>query len=371
MTGGGAALAVLLAPDPELPMRDELLSPTADGVEVVRCKYRVGESLRVLYRTEGRLLTVRVAAGGRPQWWTFPDDRRLTDIAGLMAAAPPWRDLLGGRSWVHSEVAEYAPERSLTVRAVGGDGAVRGYVKTYAPGSRDIAALSRRYAWVAERVDAPAPIGWRTDALALTALPGCRAIDVADHDAAALAARFGAAIATVHASPPPPGTPRFGRFGAERLDGSVAAVAAARPDVAGALASVRDRLSLSRPATGHALLHGDCHPKNALVDGCRVALIDLDQAGIGDPAADVGSHLARLRVTTIVGMRSAAAEAEQTAAFLAGYESVRPPPTERSVHWHVAAALIAEQAVRAVNRVRPDVLARLDEVVDAAVEVVP
>jgi hypothetical protein len=41
----------------------------------------------------------------------------------------------------------------------------------------------------------------------------------------------------------------------------------------------------------------------------------------------------------------------------------------RSIHWHTAAALLAERALRAVNRVRPEGLARLRELLAVASDV--
>jgi aminoglycoside phosphotransferase len=364
-------VTALLAPDPALPQRDELLCPASPDVEVVRCKYRVGESLRVLYRVDGdRLVTVRVRAGGRPQWWVFPDDRRLTGVADVMAPSAVLRALPGGRSWVASEVAEYAPERSLTARALDGDGRATAYVKLYAPGSRDVAALARRYRHASVNADAPAPLGWRGDVLVLDVAPGRRWADVPQAEAVAVVGRLGAAIARLHGATPPAGTPSFGRLGTARLDGAVAAVSAARPDVAGALGAVRSRLAGRRIDDRAAvLLHGDCHPKNALDDGHRLTLIDLDQAGTGPAAADLGSFLARLRVGVITGQHTAADERSLAAAFLVGYASRRPVPSCGDLASHTAAAVLAEQAVRAVNRVRPAVLSRLAEVVDAAGEV--
>jgi aminoglycoside phosphotransferase (APT) family kinase protein len=362
------ATSTLLALDPALPMRDELLTPTAAGVEVVRCKYRVGESLRVLYRADDRLATVRVQAGGRPRWWLFPDDRRLTLVADVMAPSRRVRALLGGRPWVRSEVAEYAPERSLTVRALDATGTVSAYVKCYAPGTRDVAALAARHAAVAMRVAAPRPLGWHSDLLAMSPVAGRRCADVAPAEEVAVAERLGAAIATLHDVEPPAGTPPFGRLTAGRLDGAVAAVAAARPDVAAAIVTLRRRLGAARPGVAPVLLHGDCHPKNALVEDGRVSLIDLDQAGTGPAAADVGSYLARLRVAAVLERRSPGDADRLAAAFLAGYDAVRPRPPEPSLRWHTAAALVGEQAIRAVNRVRPDVLAHLPSVVAAAAE---
>src|ERR1044072_1869739 len=89
---GRTVMAVgLLAPDPALPMRDELLAPDSPDVEVVRCKYRVGESLRVLYRRQDQLLTVRATADGRCRWWRFPDDRRLDRIGEVTAPSAVMR----------------------------------------------------------------------------------------------------------------------------------------------------------------------------------------------------------------------------------------------------------------------------------------
>ena len=363
-------MTALLAPDPALPRRDELLAPSAPDVEVVRCKYRVGESLRVLYRAEGRLLTVRVQAGGHPRWWAFPDDRRLAGVAAVMAPTDALRAVAGGRPWITSEVAEYAPERSLTVRALDPCGRPCAYVKLYAPGSQDVAALGRRYGAVAGALDAPAPLGWADDLLALDVAPGQRWADVPD--ASPVVGRLGAAIARLHGVTPPPGTHPYSRLGPDRLTTAVAAIGAARPDVEAPLATLHRRLEAARPDVADpVLLHGDCHPKNALDDGDRLWLVDLDQAGTGPAAADVGSFLARLRVETIIGRQPRVVERELAGAFLAGYAAHRRPPSCASLAWHTAAALLAEQAVRAVNRVRPAVLTRLADVVAAASEAAP
>lgn len=354
----------LLAPDAALPMRDELLVPEVPDVDVVRVKYRVGESLRVLYRWGAGRRTVRATADGRCRWWRFPDDRRLVGIADVMAPTPAMRTLVGSRSWVRSEVAEYAPERSLTARLVAADGTTSVYLKLYAPGSRDVEALARRYSHIAARIPAPTPIGWRDDVLVLTAMAG-------RHSPAdpATATRLGAAIARLHEIVPPAGTPPFERLGRSRLDGAVAAIALARPDVAAALGELRRRLDDRQPAGSPVLLHGDCHPKNLLVDGTDVALIDLDQAGIGPAAADIGSYLARLRLATVVGRQTPEEEAAMATAFLVGYAAVRPQPADDALRWHTAAALLAEQSLRGVNRVRRDVLVQLPAVLAAAVEV--
>lgn len=178
------------AADPELPQRDRLLD--ADAVaerlpgllglgslrscNLLRAKYRIGESLRVVYRLDTgsreHLLAARAFPAGRggsayrraviaavpvdglppvvldqeseAVWWTFPNDRRLLGLSDLMHP-------LGSvhPSWQRSEAVEYAPERSVTLRARALDGKTAGYAKVFAPGSVDVAELAGRYRRIA------------------------------------------------------------------------------------------------------------------------------------------------------------------------------------------------------------------------------
>jgi aminoglycoside phosphotransferase len=375
-----------LASDSAVPLRDTLLDPTtapvpidATAVEVMRCKYRVGESLRVLYRCAtsagDRFVTVRATAGRAIRWWTFPDDRRLPDIDALLAPSAAMVAMTGRREWVRSEVAEYAPERSITVRAVDAGGNATAYVKQYAAGQRDVDALAARYAHFAHALGGsgvPRPLGWssRRGVLALEAAPGIRWADLAPA-AAPTAALIGGAIAAFHGVPAPPGTPLFVRLGPRRVARSAEVLATARPDLAPAARDLARRLAVTRLDGPPVMVHGDCHPKNAVVDGDRMTLIDLDQAGRGAAAADIGSLLARGRVVGIVGGDDPAAAGQFADAFLAGYASQRALPDGAAIRWHTAAALVVEQAVRAVNRVRPDVLAHLADVLGAAADLLP
>jgi Ser/Thr protein kinase RdoA (MazF antagonist) len=124
---------------------------------------------------------------------------------------------------------------------------------------------------------------------------------------------------------------------------------------------VRWLVACCEPPAGPAVcLHGDLHPKNGIVTQDGVALIDLDQSAAGPAAADVGSLLAGLRYGRRIGLLSGSAERRLSAAFLAGYASTRPLPPMASLRWSMAAALLAERALRAVNRVRPEGLVHLD-----------
>jgi aminoglycoside phosphotransferase (APT) family kinase protein len=403
-----------LAPDAALPARDllldqeaagahlaELLGREVTGCELVRVKYRIGESLRVTYRlvADGQrdLLTARAFRPGQggsahrkaagagvwhdpaldAVWWAFPGDRRLRGLADLLAPGPELAALAPG--WVTGELVEYSPERAATFRALDATGTAVGYAKAYAPGTVDVVERSDRYARIASVLGAggragglaaPVPLG-RSEArtlLVLQPMPGVEWGQLAGPALTAAMGRLGSAIATLHAAgrPATDGLPRFGRLDVRRIVHSAHLVAVGRPDVSAAAVRLADRLADGPPPGGPPVaLHGDCHPKNALLAGDSIALIDLDQAGVGPAAADVGSLIARLYADDLVnpgagGMRSA---------FLSGYRAVRPLPPERSLRWHTAAALVAERAVRAVNRVHLPTLDRLPQLLETADDV--
>jgi len=410
------------AADPELPQRDGLLDAEAvaerlpallglgslRSCNLLRAKYRIGESLRVVYRLDTgsreHLLAARAFPAGRggsayrraviaavpgdglppvvldqeseAVWWTFPNDRRLLGLSDLMHP-------LGSvhPSWQRSEAVEYAPERSVTLRATALDGTTAGYAKVFAPGSVDVAGLAGRYRRIAaalagrgETVQSPDALCWSDERqlLLLSAMPGVRWADLPTADLLGTLRRLGAAIAALHdAGPaalgddhPAAGLQPFTRLALPRVTHSAELVGLARPDVAARARRLAARLAGAVPAPDRpVLLHGDCHPKNALVDAQQIGLIDLDQAGTGAAANDIGSLLARLRQDELIGGPPAA---ELAAAFLAGYAGVRPPPVDSALHWHTAAALLAERAMRAVNRVHLPALQHLDELLAEA-----
>ncbi|HEX5621996.1 MAG TPA: hypothetical protein VFX51_26455, partial [Solirubrobacteraceae bacterium] len=119
-----------LAPDAAVPQRDALLNPDVVGrlygaaAERVYAKYRVGESLRVVYRLDGahhvaartfrdgesadaydRARAGAVPAGPLPPilhareldtvFWTFPNDRKLDTLTLLRGGSPALHELLG------------------------------------------------------------------------------------------------------------------------------------------------------------------------------------------------------------------------------------------------------------------------------------
>lgn len=411
-----------LAHDPALPRRDDYLDPVrataayarsagivATPIRLVRSKYRIGESLRVVHRivVDGRHETVtarmfpdraradaafrsavdRAERAGHHDgvtfdptagavWWRFPADRKIAGAGTILHPTTELATSLGLASWRQSTVAEYAPERSLTVRADGPGGRAVGYVKLYAPGTVDVAEYAARYDAAAARLAActgsvvvPGVLGCDADLLALAAMPGDHWHQLAPHHLPGVMHDLGGAIAHFHTTPAvADGRPLagpFGRLRADRVVHSAELVARARPDVASRILRIAERLAAGPPADeAPVLLHGDCHPKNSLVDGERLVLIDLDQAGVGSSAADIASLLARLHHGVITGQHDLATADRLGDAFLEGYRRVGRLPSRDSLRWHLAAALVAERAIRAVNRVHPVALAALPDLVD-------
>jgi hypothetical protein len=92
--------------------------------------------------------------------------------------------------------------------------------------------------------------------------------------------------------------------------------------------------------------------------------VDLDQAGAGAAAAELGGTLARLwcpRPNDAITTDTAATAAD---ALLAAYA---PLPERPALVWYAAAALLVERAARAVSRVDLATLADLEHVLTTAI----
>jgi len=99
-------------------------------------------------------------------------------------------------------------------------------------------------------------------------------------------------------------------------------------------------------------VHGDFHGDNVLVDDTRLALIDFEDAGMGEPASDVGSMWAQLTWLAIkAGARETGALAGRDA-FLEAYlaradgDTAERVPLQAALH----AFLFAGQCLRHLRR---------------------
>ena len=415
MTVATTSSPVGFATDPALPQRDLLLDPDSvaeqlgrishndniiESCSLRRVKYRIGESLRVVYDVvaDGRsfVMSARTFHNsaevfrdaevnaervlGMPGvahdsltntvWWTVPNDRKLRNLGTLLD--PPVRvRRSSGVAWDQSELVEYAPEKSATVRLLDPHGKVSGFAKAYV--DRDALDVANQYNRIAasiallDAIRTPRALGWaRPDRIIVLEPMRGRPWTQLPPEVQPLAMhQLGSALANIHGLPTDLGRGPFQRYNHQRVFNSADLVAIARPDVAGAVRAVRDQLATGPPAP-HAVvcLHGDVHANNVLFHADEVHLIDFDQGGSGAAAADMGSLLGTLLTSQL--LQPDTAIDGLGAAFLDGYSAVRQLPSGAELRWYTAAALVAERAIRAVNRVNQPVLAVLPELIEMA-----
>ena len=414
---------VNMARDPRLPQRDLLLDASAvaarlaarlgsvapitiSACERVRTKYRIGHSLRVLHRvriagrdhivaarafTDGESRRAYECAHGittdcaplRPVihdadidtvFWTFPNDRRISGLR-VLQDVPPELAQLCAPSWTRSRLVAYAPEKCATVQCLDKGARVVAYAKVYA--AEDGQRAREVYLALAERMVAgvsgfemPRALAYAAEYRLLLLAPaaGLRVAELRGADSLHGYRRLGAALATLHCLPPPRFLPPFRRLDVDRIQQAARIISRVRPDVQRAACALAAELAGQYEVSDAPLvwLHGDVHAKNGILQGDRLTLIDLDQAATGQAAAELGSLLAGLSYNALVGLLSHSTARELGNAFLFGYAAVRALPTLAALRWHTAAALLAERALRAVNRVRPEGLARLSELLSEA-----
>ncbi len=324
----------LLAADPRVPRRDALLRPETmagvlsqrlhAGVPVDACertyvKYRVGDSVRVVYRYRvGEQTMFAAARSGRNDGvpapevdaalYPFPHDRKLEALPRLPGRLVAW-----------------AAEQSATAKLDGayakvqrGDGERRG-----------LHALAGQ-----DTVRVPRILADHDGVLTIEALPG-RTPDLYE---------LGKTLRALHNLKRDSPSLSFSRLDPARLATAAEVIAAARPDAGDAARRLVERLG-EPPETEPVTIHGDANLGNAvLLDDGRVALLDLEHLAIGPAAADVGQVVAN----ALVGGVSAKP-------FLDGYG----PIDREALAWYTSASLLARVALPAVSRVREDLLPRL------------
>ncbi len=412
-----------LAADPLLPQRDALLNTTAvtqwlathlggsagdtvQSCEQRRVKYRVGESLRVLYQfsvhDHAYTVAARAFATGKSAaayqkataaatacdslpsvlhdpvletvFWRFPHDRKITTLS-VLDAIPDSLSRQFRLPWVSSRLVAYAPEKSATAQCLSATGDILAYAKVYADDEN--ARIVRNHCALKQSLPAndpylrlPQVLAYSTPHRMLLIEPavGQRFADLREPAFCTGLQRFGAAVARLHTLPPPPEVSRFIRLDLNHLSQAAALIGQIRPDVAEQAKDLADLL-ISRwqaPTGSLVCLHGDVHLKNGIVQKDVGTLIDLDQVAVGPAAAELGSFLASLRYWRCIGSLSPAAERQLRQAFLTGYAAVYSLPDRDVLRWYTTAALLAERGLRAVNRIRTLGLAHLSEILATA-----
>ncbi|HSE15908.1 MAG TPA: aminoglycoside phosphotransferase family protein [Pyrinomonadaceae bacterium] len=402
-----------LAPDPALPQRDLLLDDrqmaahlsslitrggpsVIDSCEKQRIKYRIGESLRVLYRLglNGNAHLIAAKAFARPlsesagsseisqhksarfdseigaAFSVFPEDRKIRHLI-LLREQPGTLSVVLGSKWHRSEGMAYVPEKCATVRCLDRDGQTIAYAKMYAAAQgHSVAETYLQLASSCPRVVKPIEYSELHQLLLLHAIPGSRIADLQDKQLSDGFAGLAQTLASLHSTSIPSHLPHFLRHDPDRLRNCARIIGIARPDVARVATELDRELRSTIPSEEPLVcLHGDVHPKNGIAANGCVTLIDLDQSAVGPAAADLGSMLALLHYNRRIGLLTHEREQELANVFLDAYAGSRQLPTQKSLRWHTAAALLSERALRSVNRVRPEGLHHLSQLLNDAREI--
>ena len=400
----------MLAADPALPQRDLLLDESVmkeylsrlvarnggfaiEDCERLRTKYRIGASLRVLYEIGGSGHSYRIAARAFPRtqlvtnrlaspieihaaelntmFWIFPHDRKIKQLAVLNDIPDELREI-AGETWTRSRIVGHAPEKSVTAQCLARNDKVLAYAKIYAGDEGRV--FFNTYVHLAresqsEHLQVPRALTYseKHHLLLLEAVSGVALSSLAQRTGAFF--QLGRALKQLHTTTPPASLPQSTRFTAEALTRTAATISEARPDVAAVVQRLAAKLvaqhETHRPGE-LVFLHGDVHPKNFLLAGEQLCLLDLDQATIGTAAVDLGSVIAGLRCDACTGSLTWREASSLTRAVLAGYGPLNRFETLESLRWYVAAALLHERALRAVTRIRPLVLQKLPQLLRLA-----
>lgn len=388
----------LLALDPALPQRDLLLDETLmaeylsrlvarygdfgiHDCERLRTKYRVGTSLRVLYEVTGNGQSYRIAARALPQtrrvanglpslevnvpelntvFWIFPHDRKIKNLS-VLADIPDELRNIAGRSWTRSRIVAHAPEKSVTAQCLDENDQLLAYAKIYAGDERQIFETYTHVGKALETerdVQIPRAVAYfeKHHLLLLEPVAGVSLSAVAQPENAFF--RLGKALRKLHGIDAPASTSRSTRLTPEALTQATATISQARPDVADVVQRLTSELLAQYKHGKPVLLHGDVHPKNILLTGDQLFLLDLDQAATGLAEVDLGSVIAGLYCDACTGTRTSREASSLQRALLSGYG---PTQNQNTLRWHVAAALLQERALRSVTRVRLTTLQKLRE----------
>lgn len=300
----------------------------------------------------GRLLDAAVDATGSPRWRTVHPRPRgawsavsegtaaerthaVLDGATVEPRAPQQDPALPGlaRALHDGELRAYRPGRRAVVARDGG----ATFVKVVRPGRQDDVAARLevvRTAMGPTGPRVPAVLAVTDDGTvtlealagpslhdALVAADGPAPRHAAIRTAAALLARFQAC--------PVDGLDLAAAADGGTPDAWVEVVARVHPGLRPDLRDVAALLPEPGPAPRRTLVHGDLHDRNVLLGDARGGLIDLDGAGLGDPALDLGNLAAHVLLRALQRGESAQV-GRRDAAVLLSTPAVAPI-AERSV----------------------------------------
>lgn len=379
----------LLAFDAELPNRDEMLDAElmkqrlseilgfqVKNCEIMRAKYKVNASLRVLYRikeneTEKYVSTrIYAVSRARTDYFVFPNDRKIQTLNILDSPPKSFPSF-----WTSSGIVAYAPEKCVTVACLDSDGEVFGYAKIYA--EKEFKTGKKAFEFLTEQSDKnlfPKVLVFDEQNKMLM-LKNVSGICLANLDKSLnrqALSLLGKAIGELHNLSTTVILPEFSRLSPDRIGTALQTIFHARPDCKIQAKKLSEKLLKTNSFADEekVVLHGDLHPKNGILqDDETLTLIDFDQLSYGNASAEIGSFLAGLFYKEIIGLDSERERREYSEAFLQGYAEIRNLPSQESLNWHTATALLTERALRSISRIRVEGLQNFSEILTVSEQV--
>lgn len=325
-------------------------------------------------------------------WW--PNDAKLA--AGVVLAddhalrarwLPPVLQAAGGGRCVDHRVTlvQVVPEHRVTARLAldrqddGGQPqpALAVYAKADAEGRGAVTQAVMQSLWHsparrAGRLLVPQPLLWQPGSGLQwqLAVPGRPLLDAWPQPGPDQAAAVGALVASLHATPAPAAPLQTLHALRQRLQLVLVLLCQVQPALQPRLLRLADLLAqgLDAAAAGPiSTLHGDLHPRNLLVDGERLTLIDLDSAHRGPALLELGAWLADALYRAQLDGHDATATAAACQAFLAGHRAGGGAAfAARHVAWATAWQLLCQRIWRCVVNLKPGRYALLPGLLAAA-----
>jgi len=271
------------------------------------------------------VLRMESTEGEQTDVWLYPNDPALPALSAAVfseAAAVLLKRLGLPHDDLEVNVTAYRPGKRAVVRMVTPTSTV--FLKVVKP--RVAESLCNRHAsWQSAGVPVPRAIAWAPDGLvALDILPGIEAIEVVPR--LALDDSFVLAVeALMQSIARVPSDDKARTSLVRRLDWYAAALDAHAPsyqrEVAQVRALISARFDRAFPAPELVTVHGDLHLAQVFVDPAaphRISgVLDIDTAGLGDPADDAAALWAHLIVTSEYRVLSGDLQFAESARMLA------------------------------------------------------
>jgi hypothetical protein len=347
-----------------------------------------GDSVRRAVRASGTPLhpsisgpALRLLPGLDMLTWWWPNDAKLT-APHLLADGDALRQhvlpelvalLSTGRGTLVSheiEIVQYVPELRLTARVDlrwHADGQIdrqcvyaKASIEPDGAGAHEILrTLQASPAWGVARLRTPQALLWQPAHMLRWqgGLPGQALLDLSSSVATRLAAPLGAQLAALHGTHVAAAGELTRGILYTRLISITRLLGDALPDSRVTLQCAAEHLTDGLRWLDNAALvtlHGDLHPRNVLVDGDQLALIDLDDVHRGPALLELGAWVAEGMYRAVLECCAPMRDHQAWQALLDGYADaggIRPLP--QALAWACAWNLLCQRAWRCVVNLKP------------------